>query len=157
MAQAVPLEGHPVNLMLKLYTVARPHRRLPLALAVAAIAIIVAAPTDTFAQSRHRARLSGDIADRLARRVEASTSIILSAADARIDELVARYGVRLKKRLNGAAVLEATGGQIDALSQDPDVAHIASDAKVFRQMAVTTQATGADQLWSGLQGLPGLT
>ena len=143
-----------MNLMLKVSKVARPRR---LSIAVLILAVIVGAPTDTFAQSRHRARLSGDIAERLAKRVEASTPIIVSADDARVDALVARYGVSLKKRLAGAAVLEATGGQIDALSQDPDVAHIAGDAKVFRQMAVTTEATGADQVWNGFDGLRGLT
>ena len=44
---------------------------------------------------------------------------------------MARYGVRLKKRIHGGAVLEATGGQIDAMSQDPDVEHMSGNATVF--------------------------
>src|SRR5262245_57989180 len=142
--------------MLKVTKVLRPCQ-LPLTLTVFAAVAVLATPVDTFAQSGGRARLSRDIADRLAKRIEAATTVIISAGDTAIDQLAARYGARLKKRLTGGAVLEVTGGQLDALSQDPDVAHIASDAKVFRQMAETTEATGADQVWSGLQGLRGLT
>src|SRR5262245_42979550 len=98
------------------------------------------------AQPRHRARLSRDLADRIRQRVEAPSEIIVSAADGAIDQLVARYGARLKKRLAGGAVLEATGGQLDAIAQDPDVDHLAGNAIVRRMMADTTEATGADQV-----------
>src|SRR3954453_5620133 len=141
--------------MRKLFLLLRRSHRLPLAAFVAVV--LVSAPADTFAQSPRRARMSSDLVDRLAKRIEASTTIIVSASDAGVDQLVTRYGARLKKRLAGGAVLEATGGQLDAISQDPEVAHIASDAKVFRQMAVTTEATGADQVWAGVAGLRGLT
>src|SRR5205823_5268580 len=95
--------------------------------------------------------------DRVAQRVEASTDIIVSGSDAAIDRLVARYGARLKKRIHGGAVLQATGGQIDAMSQDPDTDHMAGDATVSRMMAITTQSTGADQVWAGLDGGRGFT
>src|SRR5262249_54040123 len=108
------------------------------------------------ASAQHRARLSRDLADRLAQRVEAPTEIIVSGADGAIDQIVALYGARLKKRLQGGAVLEATGGQIDAIAQDPAVDHLSGNATVRRMMAVTTEATGADQVWAGLQGLPGV-
>jgi len=121
-----------------------------------AIAVLPAA-AESGGPSSHRARMSRDIAERLSQRIESSTRIIVSASDQSIDQLVARYGARLTKRIQGGAVLEATGGQLDALSQDPDVAHIAGDAKVYRTMAVTTQSTGADQVWNGLEGLRGFT
>src|SRR5512133_3886064 len=105
------------------------------ALAIAALVMTSAAPLQ--AQS-HRARLSRDVADRLAQRIEAATEVIVSAPADRIDAVAARYGAVLKKKIYGGAVLQATGGQIDALSQDPDVAHIAGNATVFRMMAVTT-------------------
>ena len=63
----------------------------------------------------------------------------------------------MKKRLRSGAVLEVTGGQLDAISQDPDVDHVAGDVPVRRMMAVTTQATGADQVWGGLDHLRGIT
>ncbi|HTM26189.1 MAG TPA: S8 family serine peptidase, partial [Vicinamibacterales bacterium] len=122
--------------------------------AAAAIVLTVAASAQA---QPHRARLSSDIADRLARRIEAPTEVIVAAPDAAIGELAARYGATVRKRIQGGAVLEATGGQIDALSQDPAVGHIAGNATVYRMMAVTTQATGADQVWSGLDALRGVT
>ena len=124
--------------------------------AAAAIALVCLCVSAAAAQPPHRARLSRDLADRLSQRVEAPSEIIVSAPDGTIDQLVKRYGARLKKRLaNGGAVLEATGGQLDAISQDPDVPHVSGNATVFRMMAVTTQATGADEVWAGLDGLPG--
>src|SRR4051812_17008410 len=104
-----------------------------------------------------RARMSRDIQERIAKRVEAPSEIIISAAADKIDQLAARYGATVTKKIKGAAVLRATGGQIDALSQDPDVYHIAGNVKVSRMMAVTTQATGADQVWAGVDAIGGLT
>src|SRR5262245_49069357 len=122
-------------------------------LGILAAGLSVAAPAA--GQTRHRARLSQDLADRLQRRVEAPSEIIVTASDEAVDRLVARYGARLKKRLEGGSVLEATGGQLDAISQDPDVDHGSGNAVVRRMMAVTTAATGADQVWAGLGGLRG--
>src|SRR4029453_6377204 len=79
----------------------------------------------------------------------------VSGADGAIDQLVARYGARLMKRLRGCAVLQATGGQIDAIAQDGDVDHVAGNAIVRRMTAEMTEATGADQVWAGVNGLPG--
>src|SRR5690242_6321092 len=129
-------------------------RRLRLFVFAALVAAVAAAPV--FAQAPHRARLSRDLAERLQQRIEAPTEIIVSASDAVVDGLTARYGARLKKRIQGGAVLEATGGQIDAISQDPDVDHLSGNATVYRMMAVTTQATGADQVWSGVANLAGV-
>src|ERR1700730_15162120 len=95
-------------------------------LSVAAAIAMVCAPA--YAQSGHRARLSGDLSVRIEQRVQDSTDVIVSASDSSIDQLVARYGARLKKRIHGGAVIEATGGQIDAISQDADVDHMAGDA-----------------------------
>ncbi|HEY2431132.1 MAG TPA: S8 family serine peptidase, partial [Vicinamibacterales bacterium] len=115
--------------------------------------LVCAGAPAAHAQPGRRARLSSDIADRIARRVEAPAEIIVSADDATVDQLVARYGARLKKRLPGGAVLEATGGQIDAIAQDPDVPHVAGNAIVYRMGAETSEATGADQVWEGAAGL----
>ena len=129
-------------------------RRTCLVLLAGVVTCLAAMPAD--AQPRwHRARMSRDLADRLQRRVEAPAEIIVSATDEGVDQLVALYGARLKKRLRGGAVLEATGGQIDAISQDPDVDHLSGNPDVHRMMAVTTEATGADQVWAGLRRLPG--
>ena len=83
--------------------------------------------------------------------------MIVAAADAALDQLALRYGARLKRRIRGGAVFEVTGGQLEAISQDADVAHVAGDVPVQR-MGVTTEATGADQVWKGLApGIRGAT
>src|SRR4051812_22770657 len=130
-----------------------PRRFFSLSLLVA-LACLSALPAS--AQVRHRARLSRDLVERLQHRVEARSEIIVTAGDATVDQLVARYGASLKKRIRGGAVLEATGVQLDAISQDPDVEHLSGNAPVYRMAAVTPQATGADQVWSGLSGVRGV-
>src|SRR5262245_3504165 len=109
-----------------------------------------------FAEQR-RARLSRDLSDRLAARDERPADVIVDGRAETIDAIAARYGARLKKRLQTGAVLEVTGGQLDALSQDPDVNHVAGDVPVRRMMAVTTVATGADQVWAGVAGIAGVS
>ena len=75
----------------------------------------------------HGARLSRDLADRVAAGREDSTSVIVSGTPDTVQGLAARYGARIKKSLRGGAVLEVTGGQLAALSQDPDVDHASGD------------------------------
>src|SRR4051812_40042734 len=103
----------------------------------------------------HRARLSRDVVERLAARDEARTDVIVATGDGAIDQLALRYGARVKRRIRGGAVLEVTGGQLEALSADSDVDHVAGDLPVHRMMAVTTVATGADQVWAGVKGISG--
>ena len=67
----------------------------------------------------HKARLSRDLADRVAAGREEPTSVIVSGSDAEVQALVARYGARLKKSLRGGAVLEVTGGQLDGAQPGP--------------------------------------
>ena len=71
---------------------------------------------------------------------------------AEVQTLAARYGARITEAVRGGAVLEVTGGQLDALSQDPDVAHLSGDVPVRRMMAVTNEATGATRCGAGLAG-----
>jgi hypothetical protein len=106
----------------------------------------------------HRARLSRDLAERLAQGRDEPTSVIVCGSRHKVEALAARYGARLKKLLRDCAVLEVTGGQLDALSQDADVEHLSGDVPVHRMMSVTTAAVGADQVWAGQAGEPqGLT
>ena len=126
-------------------------------LVIAAMAIVVAfAGAPAFAQSPH-ARVSRDIADRLARHLDEPTSVIVSADAGMIDQIALRYGARVTKRVHGGAVLAVTGGQLEGLAQDPDVAHLAGDVPVFRMAAELTGATGADQAWTGFADVAGVT
>src|SRR5690349_11074829 len=100
------------------------------AVAVVAAVTLLGVGVDGAAAQARRARLSKDLADRIAQRIEAPTEVIVDVPQDRVDALAARYGARVKKRIHGGAVLEATGGQIDALSQDPDVPHMSENARV---------------------------
>ena len=66
-----------------------------------------------------------------------------------MDDLAARYGVRVTKQLKTHEVIEVTGEALDAMSADPAVGHLAGDTLVRSQMAVSTAAMGADQAWAG--------
>ena len=62
-----------------------------LALQVLAAAALVAASATPAGAQAHRARLSRDLAERIAQRVEAATEVIVDGSDERIDLLAARY------------------------------------------------------------------
>ena len=102
-------------------------------MSICAVILVVAFAQPLEAQEGpRRARLSRDVADRLASHVEASTDVIVAAGDTALDQLAVRYGARLQRRITGGAVFEVTGGQLEALSQDADVAHLAGDVPVQR-------------------------
>jgi len=62
-------------------------------------------------------------------------------------------GASLKEVISGAGVVfSVRPSQLDQLANDPQVTDIALDATVRGQMAVTTQATGANQVWKGTGG-----
>ena len=107
---------------------------------------------------QQRARLSKDLSDRLAARVEAPTDVIVAGSDDQIEALAMRYGARVKKKLRNAAVLEVSGGQLRDLSEDAEVASLSGDVPVRPMATVTAEAIGADQVWAGaFEGLPGFT
>ena len=122
-------------------------------LLTAILALTIGQPVEA---GPRRARLSRDLSERLAKGDGSTTRVIVCDSDAKIETLATRYGAHVKKRLRGCAVLEVTGGQLDALSQDADVDQLSGDAPVFR-MSVTTEAIGADQVWAGAAGIAGFT
>ena len=105
----------------------------------------------------HRARLSSDLERRLTAGGAATISVIVPGSDALVQTLASRYGARIKKGVKGGAVLEVTDGQLAALSEDPAVTHLSGDARVQRTMDVTSESTGATQVWSGVGALRGFT
>src|SRR6185503_12163119 len=108
----------------------------------ALLLVLTLVPTAVYA-APHRARLSKDLEARLAAGRNDATSVIVSGTEAAIQSLAQRYGAVVKKSLRGAAVLEVTEGQLEAMSSDPDVSHLSGDARVQRMIATTTEATGA--------------
>ena len=121
------------------------------------IALLALACLD--AEAAGRARLSRDLVERLGSVRERAVRVIVSGDDEGIDRLAARHGARVAKRLDGGAVLELAERTLDALSEDPEVAHLSGDVPVRRLMSVTTAAIGADQVWDGgaLAGIAGAT
>jgi serine protease AprX len=127
-------------------------RCITLAVAVGFVFLSVSAEAGA-----RRPRLSRDLADRVAARTSDSARVIVTGTAADVQLLAARYGARVTKSVRGGAVLEVTGGQLVALSEDPDVDHLSGDVPVQRMMAVTTEATGATQVWGTLSGRLGFT
>ena len=83
---------------------------------------------------------------------------IVQGSKATADGLAARYNARVVKLLKTGVVFEGTGEALDAMSADPAVGHLAGDTLVRSQMAVSTVAMGADQVWAGvLPGVPAAT
>src|SRR5688572_14659964 len=112
-------------------------------LAIAAsLALAVAVSVVPVEAGQRRARLSRDLADRLASRVDAPADVIVSANEDQADQIATRYGARIKKRLKNTVVLEVTGGQLQDLSADTDVASLSGDVRV-KTMGMTAESIGA--------------
>ena len=98
------------------------------------------------------ARGSPRISRRASRRAVPTAERHRAGNDAEMQTLAARYGARVKKRCAAAPSSRSPAASSPALSADPDVDAPLGDVPV-RRMAVTTEAIGADQVWSGLDGL----
>ena len=62
----------------------------------------------------------------------------------------------LRRELDGAAALDLTRGEYEALKRDSSVAHISQDLPVVADMAITNKVTRAEAVWQGTSGLLGL-
>jgi serine protease AprX len=62
----------------------------------------------------------------------------------------------LKRELDGAAALDLTRAEYEALKRDSSVAHISKDLPVVADMAITNKVTRAETVWQGTSGLLGL-
>jgi serine protease AprX len=127
-------------------------RRLPALSTVTSILVALSLGCWPAYAGEHTARLSKDLQQRLAQASSETVSVILQGSN--VDEIAARHGGQIKKRLRDGAVLTVTPEQLKAMSLDQAVAHLSGDARVQRMMAVTARATGADQVWEGIAGLP---
>ena len=128
------------------FTCALVGRRISFIAALSCVLVVLTVPVEA---GQHRARLSKDLSDRLAARVEAPTDVIVAGSDEQVQALATRYGARVKKRLRNAAVLEVSGGQLRDLSEDAEVASVSGDVPV-RTMA--TRDGGGDWRRSGVGG-----
>jgi subtilisin family serine protease len=121
-----------------------------LALAVAVL-LFASAPL----RAQPRARLSDSLRKHVAAKSAAPVDVIVHGTPEEVTFLAERHGARIKKLMTGGAVLEAGAGQIESLSTEVD--HLSRDVEVKTFMSVTNEATGADQVHAGLDGLRGFT
>lgn len=127
-------------------------RRALLCSLAAALVFAAAVPAQA---GPHRARLSRDLADRIAAGGAGTAEVIVSGTPEQLRALAERHGARVTKSLHEGAVLQVPASELGSFSEDPDVDHASGDVPVQRAMAVTTEATGATQVWDG--GLKGFT
>jgi serine protease AprX len=59
----------------------------------------------------------------------------------------------LRREVKGAAVMEVTDAQLEALKQNPLFAHVSGDLPVVGDMAISNKVTGAESIWQGTPGL----
>ena len=62
----------------------------------------------------------------------------------------------LRRELDGAAALDLTRAEYEALKRDSSVLHISKDLPVVADMAITNKVTRAETVWQGTSGLLGL-
>ncbi|MSO35470.1 MAG: hypothetical protein EXQ54_03420, partial [Acidobacteria bacterium] len=115
-------------------------------------AVLLACATTAFASGK-RARLSSDLVAHLNSNSSASVDIIVSGSQERIDRLVKRHGLVVKKVLTSGAVLTASRKALDSVSQDWEVDALGGDPVVHSASRVTASLTadviGADAAWAG--------
>ncbi|MCC7009887.1 MAG: S8 family serine peptidase [Acidobacteria bacterium] len=101
------------------------------------------------AQQR-RAKLSKGLEEGL--RGSERLRVLVEGPQDEVDRIASRYGVRVLKRLEMGALVSGTGAQLGAVAGDGNVSALTADDVVTSTMSVTTQATGANQLWAGRSG-----
>ena len=117
---------------------------------VALGAVLLLLPLSSAAQ--HRARVAGSLASALAAGAPGNAEAIITAPQEEVDWLARTYGVRVVKRLDMGALLWGSAAALDAVANDENVAALAANEVVMSTMSVTTQSTGANQLWADDKG-----
>ncbi len=123
--------------------------RLRLSLAAIAVALL-SWPLAT--QGQRLPTRSGDLVSMRAERVR----VIVQADDRGLTSVGRRHSRGLRRQLAGAAAMELTKTEFEALARDGSVTHISKDLPVVADMVVTNKVTRADTVWQGTSGLLGL-
>jgi serine protease AprX len=108
----------------------------------------------------HHARVSPDIAQRLQNGDNTDTAVIVTGTRERIEAVVERHGLRVRKWLKTGAAIDVPPGFLERVVADEDVDQLSGNLPVMAHMAVTNVAIGADQLhqdgWApGMKALTG--
>ena len=120
------------------------------------VALVLPGTTD-LAAAGQRAKLSADLEERLQQGNRTPAAVILAKTGSEAESIATRHNATITKRLRSGVVLQVPAENLAGLAADPAVQHLSGDAPVHRMMAVATRATGADQLWTGIAGLPATT
>jgi serine protease AprX len=123
--------------------------RLRVSLAVVAAALL-SWPLATHGQ--RPPSVSPDLHDVRSERVR----VIVQADVPGLKSVRGRLFRALRRELDGAAALDLTRAEYEALKRDSSVAHISKDLPVVADMAITNKVTRADTVWQGTSGLLGL-
>lgn len=121
------------------------------ATALFTIFVLLACATLSAASGR-RVRLSSGLTAHVNSGSSAPVNLIVSGPQERIDWLVRRHGLRVKKTLSSGAVLTASRAAMIALADDDEIEALSGDLMVRSHMAVATATTGADAAWAGNYG-----
>lgn len=118
----------------------------------ATVVLCMALLVPTVAAAQHRARMSSDLAATVAAGGLGSLQVLVEAPQDEVDRIARTYGVRVVRRLALGALLEGSAGAFDVVADDARVGAISENAVVTSTMSVTTQSTGASQLWADPNG-----
>ena len=120
------------------------------------LTILLAGAHAAAAAGAHRARLSADLQDHLAAGSQTIEVIVHGDRNA-VDALAARYNVVVARHLASGGVLRVTAGQLAAMQADEAVDHLSGNTRIRVSDDITSEATGADQVWTGSDDVPGLS
>ena len=117
-----------------------------------ALVVGLALPSIAMAADGQRARMSRELSQKLAKPDDGrQIPVIVTAPQDEVDRLERTHKMRVKRMASGA-VFYGTSTEVNSLSSDPGVKFIEEDRPIYSTMAITPQATGADQVWRGESG-----
>src|SRR4051812_3679939 len=115
--------------------------------------VLLVASADASAQPR--VHLSTDLQQQLDAGNGSASTVIVSGTAAQVDAIAARHGLRVRRRLDGGAVLDVPAGRLTEVAGDAAVTQLTSDHEIRGQMGVGDVSTGAEQAWAGDFGVRG--
>ncbi|HEY6362518.1 MAG TPA: S8 family serine peptidase, partial [Vicinamibacterales bacterium] len=123
---------------------------------LATFAAVAVPAAGAAAEGRH-ARLSDDLVQRLRAGDTARHTVIVTGSAAQVSAIAQRHRLTVRRWLKTGALLDVPEGALEALAQDGGVDQLSGNHRLSSQMTVTNTAIGADQVWEGLDGIPGVS
>ena len=127
-------------------------RRIVLPIVLLVLCLAGASP-DRVVRAQTRASLSGDLKALVNNRSARRTRVIVRGDAAALNTLARRHGVRVVRRLDHEAVIEANAAEIERIASDAAFSRLSGDVPVRSAMSVSNKSTAADQTRAGSAGL----